>query len=430
MVFFSPVFHSVRNVSNFLLLVPWITNHLSTAITTLQRTLLEMLSILCAKDVFFQQADVPSVAASVILLLHSDFPNLDLVFSILQAIAMKKYCFREILSAAGTFAETTETPSLLSQLLQLLSVLLQSDEEIDAFIHSSALHQVMQISRCHEPSVLVDFFSFLRRLVSHRGCSDGKLLIDLMHYLLLLENIVATTETAVNLYPRHNELAYSVQNVLQPLCDEGIFHIHLLWEETACVFMVRTEFLSLCITHLIALDDDTQLIITTLSTLTRLAQIAPFFIDAIVESEVVMNAISTTPSNLLDSSLWDALLDFLIALQAAPAGVALIHSPEIRKEIQSYEIFFRHSPELVDKMKRLFAQETPISSPVPPRVEFQIPLTWSESPRLVLDSERVCWEKQDSFLAFCLHCLLSESMSIYIPAAIHAIMLMVDNESM
>ena len=194
--------------------------------------------------------------------------------------------------------------------------------------------------------------------------------------------------------------------------------------------MVRTEFLSLCITHLIALDDDTQLIITTLSTLTRLAQIAPFFIDAIVESEVVMNAISTTPSNLLDSSLWDALLDFLIALQAAPSGVALIQSPEIRKEIQSYEIFFRHSPELVDKMKRLFAQEKPTPSPVPPRVEFQIPLTWSESPRLVLDSEKVCWEEQSSFLAFCLHCLLSESMSIYIPAAIHAMMLMMNNEGM
>ena len=227
MVSLSSVFHSAWDVSNFLLLVPWISNHLSTVITTLQRSLLEMLSVFCAKDVFFQQADVPSVAASVILLLHSDSPNLDLVLSILRAIAAKKYCIREILIAVGNFAETTETPSLLSQLLQLLSVLLESDEGIDAFIHSSALHQVMQISRCHEPSVLVDFFSFLRPLVRHRCCSRGKLLIDLVHYLLLLENLIAKTERAVNLYPRHNELAYSVQNVLQPLCDEGTFHISL-----------------------------------------------------------------------------------------------------------------------------------------------------------------------------------------------------------
>ena len=58
-----------------------------------------------------------------------------------------------------------------------------------------------------------------------------------------------------------------------------------------------------------------------------------------------------------------------------------------------------------------------------------VPLSWSEGSELVLDATKVNWSTQKSFLSFCLHCLLDDSMSHYIPAIFSVLEAILNHES-
>ena len=251
--------------------------------------------------------------------------------------------------------------------------------------------------------------------------------------------------------------------------------------------MINAGVLRVCAAHFLTLSRDPTVVLDTLTTLTRLIHFVPCFIDMIVETEELSNLVESLPLILFDEEKGKVLLDFLMALLDAPSGVGWIRKNRILDTLQSFQNYKECDSKLAHLIQVLIeamnaapfldasvsksqsqsshslqslqnsqnmqslqnsqnmqslqnsqnmqslqtsqTSQTSQNSQTSSRQSVSVPLSWSDRSELQLDAEKVSWSTQTSFLSFCLHCLLDDSMSHYIPAIFSVLEDILINES-
>ena len=133
------------------------------------------------------------------------------------------------------------------------------------------------IEHCAEDFVQSSLFSTLLKLFSIRDSAIILVLIRFvqsslsnvtMRHALILSNLIQILESVTNLYPRHTDIATAVQHILLSIMDE----------EVIAMYLVRNNVTTIFTTIFLAQSADPQVMIHTVSTLTRLCSCSRIFL--------------------------------------------------------------------------------------------------------------------------------------------------------
>ena len=221
--------------------------------------------------------------------------------------------------------------------------------------------------------------------------------------------------------------------------------------------MISAGVLGVCATHFIALNKDPVVVLDTLTTLTQIIHYVPCFVDMIVETEEISKLVESIPLILFDEGKWKVLMNFFVALRGTPSGVEWILRNRILDTLHSFQFYKEQDTGLASLIQMLETNDNSVLSdisaslmqssrsqesaqqqqqqtqqqqqqPLQGKQKLNVPLSWSEGSQLVLDASQVNWSAQESFISFCAHCLVDESMSHYIAPIISVLEEILNNE--
>ena len=168
------------------------------------------------------QVDKASIKSYLLPLLRDNSPHSILLMDVISKFATRKDCVDVILVAAARFAESSKLSSKQGKkLLQLLTLLESSSENVEFFVRSPLLHRIFALGKLDDISIYLSLFSFIQLLVEHRTSRVAGCSLDLPLRFLFLEQFVSLAQKAVSLCPLENELACIVQKLLYALCVDG-----------------------------------------------------------------------------------------------------------------------------------------------------------------------------------------------------------------
>ena len=145
--------------------------------SSLNKTILRMLLTLLSNSSIDIQVDKASIKTYLLPLLRDNSPHSILLMDVICIFANRKDCIDDILVAAARFAESSKLSSKQNKkLLHLLTLLVESSDNVDFFIRSSLLHRIFVLGQLGDSSLFLPLFSFIALLVEHRTTREPSLL--------------------------------------------------------------------------------------------------------------------------------------------------------------------------------------------------------------------------------------------------------------
>ena len=133
-----------------------------------------MLLILLSSRSIDVHIDKASIKTHLLPLLRDNSPHSLLLMDVICIFAQRKDCIDHILVAAARFAESSKLSSKQSKkLLHLLTLLVESSDNVDFFIRSSLLHRISALGQLGDSALFLPLFSLIQLLVEHRSTAHS-----------------------------------------------------------------------------------------------------------------------------------------------------------------------------------------------------------------------------------------------------------------